>query len=49
LQDAVHFLIGDKELHQMPRAKAGEDGIAGVRFGPGLSLQVSKFEKNKFP
>jgi hypothetical protein len=49
LQDAVHFLIGDKELHQMPRAKAGEDGIAGVRFGPGLSLQVSKFEKKKFP
>lgn len=49
LQDAVHFLIGEKELHQMPRAKTGEDGIAGVRFGPGLSIQVTKFEAKKFP
>jgi hypothetical protein len=49
LQDGMHFLIGDKELHQMPRARAGEDGIAGVRFGAGLSLQVSKFEAKKFP
>ena len=49
LQDAVHFLIGEKELHQMPRAKAGEDGIAGVRFGPGLSIQITRFEAKKFP
>lgn len=49
LQDGVHFLIAEKELHQMPRAKAGEDGIAGVRFGPGLSLQVTKFDAKKFP
>lgn len=49
LQDAVHFLIADKELYQMPRAKAGEDGTAGVRFGPGLNVQVSKFEAKKFP
>ncbi len=49
MQNAVHFLIGDKELHQMPRARVGADGIAGVRIGPGLSVQVSKFEVKKFP
>jgi len=33
LQGAVHFFVGEKEVHQMPRAKAGPDGIAGVRVG----------------
>ena len=49
LQDGVHFLIGEKELHQIPRTKAGEDGIAGVRFGSGLNIQITKFEAKKFP
>jgi hypothetical protein len=49
MQDAVHFLIGDKELQQMPRARVGGDGIAGVRIGPGLTVQVTKFEVKKFP
>jgi hypothetical protein len=49
MQDAVHFLIGEKELHQMPRARAGGDGIAGVRVGPGLSVQVDKLSVKKFP
>ena len=49
LQDAVHFMIGEKELHQMPRAKAGEDGVAGVRAGEGLNIQVTKFDAKKFP
>jgi hypothetical protein len=49
LQNAVHFLIGDKELHQMPRAAAGVDGVAGVRVGPGLTIQVTKLEAKKFP
>lgn len=49
MQDAVHFLIGDKEVHQMPRGKVGPDGIAGVRLGPGLSVQVTRLEIKKFP
>lgn len=49
LQNAVHFLIGDKEVHQMPREKVGPDGIAGVRLGPGLNVQVTKLDVKKFP
>lgn len=49
LQNAVHFLIGDKEVHQMPRATVGPDGIAGVRVGPGLTIQATKLEAKKFP
>lgn len=49
LQDAVHFLIAEKEVHQMPRAKAGADGLAGIRIGPGLNVQVDKFAVKKFP
>ena len=49
LQNGIHFLIGDKEVHQMPRDKAGADGIAGVRLGPGLNMQITKFEVKKFP
>lgn len=49
LQGALHFLIGDKEVHQMPRARAGADGIAGVRIGPGLNVQVDKLAVKKFP
>jgi hypothetical protein len=49
LQNAVHFLIGDKEVHQMPRDKAGADGLAGVRLGPGLNVQVTRLEVKKFP
>jgi hypothetical protein len=49
LQDAVHFLIGDREVHQMPRAQAGADGIAGVRIGPGLNVQLAEFSVKKFP
>lgn len=49
LQDAVHFLIGDQEVHQLPRARVGPDGVAGVRLGPGLNVQVTKFEVKKFP
>lgn len=49
LQDGVHFLIADKEVHQMARADAGADGVAGVRIGPGLTIQVTKLEAKKFP
>ena len=49
LQGAVHFLIADKEVHQMPRADAGGDGIAGVRIGAGLNVQVDKLSVKKFP
>jgi hypothetical protein len=49
LLGAVHFLIGDKEVHQMPRDKVGPDGIAGVRLGPGMNVQVTKLEVKKFP
>lgn len=49
LQNGLHFLIGDKEVHQMPREKAGADGIAGVRLGPGLNVQVTRLEVKKFP
>lgn len=49
LQGAVHFFVGEKEVHQMPRAKAGPDGIAGVRVGPKLSVQVNDLSVKKFP
>jgi hypothetical protein len=49
LQGAVHFLIADREVHQMPRERAGADGIAGVRIGTGLHVQVDKLEVKKFP
>jgi hypothetical protein len=49
MQGAVHFLIGDKEVHQMPREKVGPDGIAGIRLGPGMNVQVTKLEVKKFP
>ena len=49
LQGAVHFFVGEKEVHQMPRAKAGADGIAGVRVGPQLSVQVHDLSVKKFP
>jgi hypothetical protein len=49
VQGAVHFLVGAKELHQMPREKAGADGIAGVRIGPGLNVQIDKLSVKKLP
>ena len=49
LRGAVHFLIGDREVHQMPRARAGGDGLAGVRVGKGLHVQVDKLAVKKFP
>jgi len=49
LQGAVHFLIADKEVHQMPRERAGGDGLAGVRIGSGLSVQVNGLAVKKFP
>jgi hypothetical protein len=49
LQGAVHFFVGEKEVHQMPRAKTGPDGIAGVRVGQKLSLQVHDLSVKKFP
>lgn len=49
LQGAVHFLIADREVHQMPRERAGGDGVAGVRVGSGLNVQVDKLEVKKFP
>jgi len=49
LQGAVHFLIGDREVHQMPRERAGGDGIAGVRIGSGLNVEVNGIEVKKFP
>ena len=49
MQAAVHFLIADREVHQMPRARAGGDGIAGVRIGSGVQVQVDKLEVKKFP
>lgn len=48
-QAAVHFLVGEKEVHQMPRARAGGDGIAGVRIGKDLHVQVDKLAVKKFP
>jgi hypothetical protein len=47
VQDTMHFLIGEKEVHQMPRARAGGDGIAGVRIGPNLNVQVNKLSVKK--
>jgi hypothetical protein len=49
LQGAIHFFVGEKEVHQMPRAKAGPDGIAGVRVGAKLSVQVNDLSVKKFP
>jgi hypothetical protein len=49
LQGAVHFFVGEKEVHQMPRAKAGPDGISGVRVGPKLNVQVNDLSVKKFP
>ena len=49
LQGGVHFLIADREVHQMPRERAGADGNAGVRIGSGLTVQVDKLEVKKFP
>ena len=49
LQGAVHFLIGDREVHQMPRARAGGDGLAGIRIGKGLQVQVDRLAIKKFP
>ena len=49
LQGAVHFFVGEKEVHQMPRAAAGPDGIAGVRVGTKLNVQVSELSVKKFP
>jgi hypothetical protein len=49
LQGAVHFLIGEKEVHQMPRSNAGPDGVAGIRVGRGLNLQVDNLSVKKFP
>ena len=49
LQGAVHFFVGEKEVHQMPRAKVGPDGIAGVRVGPKLNVQVNDLSVKKFP
>jgi hypothetical protein len=49
LQVAVHFFIAEKEVHQMPRAKAGADGIAGVRIGRNLNVKVINLTVRKFP
>jgi hypothetical protein len=49
LQGAVHFFIGEKEVHQMPRTDAGLDGTAGVRMGAGLNVQVDNLSVKKFP
>jgi hypothetical protein len=49
LRGAVHFLIGDREVRQMPRARAGGDGLAGIRIGTGLHVQVDKLAVKKFP
>jgi hypothetical protein len=49
MQGAVHFFVGEKEVHQMPRAKAGPDGIAGLRIGQNLNVQVNSLSVKKFP
>ena len=49
LRGAVHFLVGQREVHQMPRARAGGDGLAGVRIGPNLQVQVNSLSVKKFP
>ncbi|MEO6239669.1 MAG: hypothetical protein ABIQ52_21945 [Vicinamibacterales bacterium] len=49
LRGAVHFLVGQREVHQMPRGKAGGDGIAGIRVGPNLKVQVNRLAVKKFP
>ena len=49
LRGAVHFLVGQREVHQMPRGRAGGDGIAGVRVGPNLKVQVNGLAVKKFP
>ena len=33
----------------MPRGRAGGDGIAGVRVGPNLKVQVNGLAVKKFP
>ena len=49
MRGAVHFLVGEREVHQMTRARAGGDGLAGVRLGKGLKVQVDKLTVKKFP
>ena len=44
LEGAVHFLIAEREVHQMPRADVGGDGFAGLRIGNGLHVQVDKLK-----
>lgn len=48
LRGTVHFLIGDREVHQMARVRAA-DGLAGVRIGKGLHVQVDNLAVKKFP
>jgi hypothetical protein len=49
LQGSLHFLIGEKELHQMPGAGGGTAGMAGVRIGSSLVIQVDKLSVKAFP
>ena len=45
----VHFLIGGKEVQKLTRAKAGPDGIAGLRVNHNLNLQVDKLTLKQTP
>ena len=47
--DRVHFLIGGKEVQKLTRAKAGPDGIAGLRVNHNLNLQVDKLTLKQTP
>jgi hypothetical protein len=40
--NALQFFINGLQVYRMPRAQAGEDGIAGLRVNHNLDLQVSK-------
>lgn len=44
--NVVRFLIDGKEVHSLTRAEAG-DGVAGVRIGQDLNVQVTKLTLKK--
>jgi hypothetical protein len=46
---SLQFFINGLQVYRMPRAQAGEDGIAGLRVNHQLEVQVSKFALKKLP
>lgn len=45
--DEARFLIDDKDVRTLTRAQIGGDGIAGIRVGPDLHVQVTKLTLKK--